>query len=222
MARYALRLLEDTLPAGMTTSAVLPARTRVIYVVDGEVTVAMGNQGSLITPNTAWHGAGPCSLTCGAHGARLWRWELVTRPLQHGDVCPGNALISTEKLVHEMNLDPRSQYLMRCDRVDFPPGGIAYTHVHQGPGIRCLLFGIFTVCVHDEQRRIQAGGAWFESGPEPVYATASNTEAAAFVRVMILPRALKGKSSIRYVKPEDQDKPKPQRYTMFLDEDIDL
>jgi quercetin dioxygenase-like cupin family protein len=222
MTRYALRLLEDKLLAGAATSAALPAGHRVIYVVDGEVTVAVGNQSSTITPNAAWHSAGPCSIACGAHGARLWRWELVSLPLQDGDVCPGEAIISTEKLVHEVVLESQNQYLMRCDRVDFPPGGMAYTHVHQGPGIRCLLFGAFTVCVHGEQRLIQAGEAWFESGPEPVYAAASAAEPAAFVRVMILPRALKGQSSIRYVKPEDQDKPKPQRYTMFLDQEIDL
>jgi hypothetical protein len=39
---------------------------------------------------------------------------------------------------------------------------------------------------------------------------------------MILPRALKGRSSIRYVRPEDQDKPKLQKYVIFLDEEINL
>jgi hypothetical protein len=39
---------------------------------------------------------------------------------------------------------------------------------------------------------------------------------------MILPRALKGKSSIRYVKAEDLGKPKSQRYQVFVDEPIDM
>jgi hypothetical protein len=39
---------------------------------------------------------------------------------------------------------------------------------------------------------------------------------------MILPRELQGKSSIRYVKPEDADKPKLQSYRIFVDEIIDL
>jgi hypothetical protein len=39
---------------------------------------------------------------------------------------------------------------------------------------------------------------------------------------MILPRELKGKSSIRYVKPEDADKPKLQIYRVFVDEFIEL
>jgi len=38
--------------------------------------------------------------------------------------------------------------------------------------------------------------------------------------VMILPRELKGKSSIRYVRPEDKAQPKTQRYQVFCDEFI--
>jgi hypothetical protein len=34
---------------------------------------------------------------------------------------------------------------------------------------------------------------------------------------MVLPAALHGKSSIRYVKPEDQARPKSQTYTVFVD-----
>ena len=43
------------------------------------------------------------------------------------------------KLAAQVVLD--GDCLMRCDRVDFPRGGIAYRHTHPGPGIRCLLFG---------------------------------------------------------------------------------
>jgi quercetin dioxygenase-like cupin family protein len=111
---------------------------------------------------------------------------------------------------------------MRCDRVDFPPGGIAYTHVHRGPGIRCLLAGNIRVEVNGKAHDIAPGGAWFEAGPDPVLAVASKTGPTAFVRVMILPRELQGKSSIRYVKPEDADKPKLQTYRMFVDEIIEL
>jgi hypothetical protein len=69
---------------------------------------------------------------------------------------------------------------------------------------------------------IRPGEAWFERGPEPVYAAASTAEPTSFVRVMILPVALVGKSSIRYVDPADQDKPKTQTYTVFVDQPIDL
>ncbi|HEY5431456.1 MAG TPA: hypothetical protein VIK04_20240 [Solirubrobacteraceae bacterium] len=45
---------------------------------------------------------------------------------------------------------------------------------------------------------------------------------AAFVRVMVLPRELLGRSSIQYVRDGDQDRPKPQRYQVFVDEPLDL
>jgi quercetin dioxygenase-like cupin family protein len=122
----------------------------------------------------------------------------------------------------EVELDPAVGWLMRCDRVDFPPGGVAYRHTHPGPGIRYLLFGSI---------RIESGGrvdeygpseAWFESGPEPVYAAASETEDSAFVRVLLLPREWEGKRTIRYVDPVDEEKPKLQRATVFLEQHIEL
>jgi quercetin dioxygenase-like cupin family protein len=106
---------------------------------------------------------------------------------------------------------------MRCDRVDFPPGGVAYTHIHPGPGIRCVLHGSI---------RIEAGGAsheygplepWFESGPEPVFAAASEAEETAFVRVLLLPAEWEGKRTIRYVDPADAERPKTQRATVYLE-----
>ena len=109
---------------------------------------------------------------------------------------------------------------MRCDRVDFPLGGVAHTHTHQGPGIRCLLRGEFRVRVGGAESLISPGEAWFERGADPVYA--SPIDLTSFVRVMILPAALKGKRSIRYVRSEDQAKPKTQTYTIFLDELIEI
>ncbi len=221
MTRYALRLVEDQLRAGATSPATLPAANRVIYVVDGEVVATAGSNVKSITTNTAWYSAGPCTIACGAHGARLWRWELVSHPVQHDGLPVGDAAASSEKLSHEVTLEPHNQYLMRCDRVDFSPGQITATHTHPGPGIRCLLFGEFTVQVHEKQTVVRPGGAWFERGPDPVFAVASDTEPAAFVRVMILPREFKGKRTIRLVRPEDQEK-RSQKYTIFLDEEIDL
>jgi quercetin dioxygenase-like cupin family protein len=110
---------------------------------------------------------------------------------------------------------------MRCDRVDFPPGGIAYTHTHQGPGIRCLLGGEIRIKVKGDEHLVRPGEAWFESGPDPVLALASEREPTAFARVMVLPAELRGKSSIRYVLPGDADKPKRQTYQIFVDDPID-
>jgi quercetin dioxygenase-like cupin family protein len=199
-------MLEDVLAAGDVVTR--PTATRVLYVVRGDLTVSADGRDVRATANQAWHGAGPCTLVA-ASEARLWRWEL-------GTAAPRDA-----KLAREVDLPP-GEYLVRCDRVDFPPGGVAYTHTHQGPGIRVLLRGRFRVEVDGRAKDIAPGEAWFERGPDPVYAEASRDESTSFVRVMILPRALLGESSIRYVRPEDQTRPKAQTYTVFVDAPISL
>jgi quercetin dioxygenase-like cupin family protein len=144
----------------------------------------------------------------------LWRWELRRH------AATSNAA-GTVKLSHEVALEP-GEHLMRGDRVDFPPGGVAYTHTHQGPGIRVLLKGRFRVETGGHVLEIAPGEAWFESGPDPVYAEAARDMPSSFIRVMVLPRALLGKSSIRYVNPEDQARPKSQSYTVFVDAPIEV
>jgi quercetin dioxygenase-like cupin family protein len=110
--------------------------------------------------------------------------------------------------------------LVRCDRVELPPGGTAYLHTHQGPGIRCLVEGRFRVQSNGLGQTVERYGAWFENGTDPVEAHAVSDTTAAFVRVMILPAALLGQSSIRYVRESDRDRPKPQRYQVFVDEPL--
>ena len=150
------------------------------------------------------------------HG--VLRWELAHDAEETSGTVEG--IESTLLLRQQIDLDDHRQSLVRCDRVDFPPGGIAYTHTHAGPGIRCLLSGALKVTVESSSRDIAPGVAWFESGPDPVLATASQNEPTAFARLMILPVALKGKSSIHYVKLEDVDRPKTQKYEVFIDEPL--
>jgi hypothetical protein len=151
------------------------------------------------------------------------RYELVAAGTPDDDgLATGDGAASTHKLSAAVDLEPGDGYLWRCDRVDIPPSGIAYTHVHQGPGIRCLLEGGFMGETGGETHTIVAGEPWFEAGPVPVLAYAPADKPGNFSRVMILPRALRGKSSISYVHEEDKDKPKRQKYTIFLDEFIEI
>ncbi|MEE8407752.1 MAG: hypothetical protein V3S32_11460 [Acidimicrobiia bacterium] len=122
----------------------------------------------------------------------------------------------------DLDLDLSKRWLVRCDRVDFPPGGIAYLHTHPGPGIRCQLFGRLTVTSAGKTETYGAMEPWFESGPVPVYAEASGTEPGAFVRVLILPVEWAGRRTIKYVKPEDVNKPRLQKASVFLEEEIRL
>ncbi len=155
--------------------------------------------------------------TAGSNGATLLRWELVPVEAPAGEAPGADSRLAA---AHAVELPDPGGYLMRLDRVDFPPGGIAYLHTHRGPGIRCLLAGEIRVEVNGAAHALKPGEAWFEAGPDPVLAHAAEREPTSFARVMILPRELKGKSSIRYVRAEDHDKPKTQRYQVFCDEFI--
>lgn len=206
-----LEFFRDQLAPGATLS--MPdACPRVLYLRSGSVTARSGAVVATLAPDSAWHGALACETVAGRTGAEVYRWELRRK---RGSTEPKSALSAP------VTLDPAATYLMRCDRVDFPPGGIAYTHTHQGPGIRCLLSGEIRVRFTGKEHRVEPGEAWFEAGPDPVLALASEREPTAFARVMILPAELRGKSSIRYVLAEDQDKPKLQTYRLFVDDLID-
>ncbi len=68
-------------------------------------------------------------------------------------------------LSRHVELDPFAEWIVRCDRIDFPLGGVAYLHTHPGPGIRYLLHG--EIEIHTEgrthgvrpRRRLVRGGA---------------------------------------------------------------
>jgi quercetin dioxygenase-like cupin family protein len=130
----------------------------------------------------------------------------------------GAARLVGHALVWEVDERPEGDWLVRCDRVDFPPGGIAYLHTHPGPGIRVLLTGRLRVETRGTSHEYGPFDSWYEAGPDPVYAVASGSEETAFVRVMLVPRALEGRRTIRYVDPADEDKPKLQRARIYLEQ----
>jgi len=217
-SNYALRLCEDALPSDGRLA--LPPRARVIYVKRGGVVVASAGRDSRVAEDQAWHGAVACSVTAGSGGATLWRWELIRGAVAAEDSHAGTKRVLLE---HAIDLDLGAEYLMRADRVDFAPGGVALPHRHRGGGIRCLVAGTLDVTVGDRPaRRITPGGAWFESGREPVLAVASKDDATSFIRVAILPREIRGRTSIIYVNPSDAERGRPRTYTVFVDEPIAL
>jgi len=217
-SNYALRLCEDTLSAHARRA--LPPLNRVLYARRGGVEVEGAGGDARVAADQAWHGATACRLTDGGGGATLWRWELIGGAVADEDVRAGTTRVLLE---HAIDLDPRAEYLMRADRVDFAPGGVALPHRHRGGGIRCLVAGTLDVTVSDAPaRRIIPGGAWFESGREPVLAVASKDDATSFIRVAILPREIRGRTSIMYVNPSDAERGRPRTYTVYVDEPIAL
>ena len=144
----------------------------------------------------------------------------VVYDVQRDEAHFGSARVDGDAIVWEVNDRPDGDWLVRCDRVDFPPGGVAYQHTHPGPGIRVLLHGRIRIDSAGESHEHAPGDWWFESGPEPVFAAASEDEDTAFVRVMLVPRELAGQRTIRYVDPADDDKPKLQRARIYLEEPL--
>jgi len=207
MAEISLRLYADVIAAGAEQSFAAGAN-RILYVAEGSAQVSAVSVACLAA-DSAWHGRDAVALRGGPNGARILRFEL------------GGAGQPAALLERPLTLDDAPK-LMRCDRVAFPPGGVAYTHTHQGPGIRCLLEGRIRIDADGASHHYAPGEAWFESGPDPVFAAGSETVPTAFLRVMVLPRAFLGRSSIRYVKPEDQDKPKRQSYRIYIDQPIEI
>jgi quercetin dioxygenase-like cupin family protein len=141
---------------------------------------------------------------------QVLHWELLGE-------APADALLAAR-----VELDRSVDWLLRVDRVDFPPGGVAYRHTHPGPGIRVLLFGSIRIESSGETHTYGPFEPWFESGPEPVFAAAAETEPSAFVRGMLLPREWEGRRTIRYVDPADDERPKLQRATVFCERPVRL
>jgi hypothetical protein len=202
-----LRLYEDVLANDAAIS--LAACPRMIYVVHGAVAAGDLSLGD----DEAFGSEQAATLTAGGAGAALWRWELSdAEPTRPG----GPGVVSREKLAARLDTMPSGPVLLRGDSVAFPPGGCAFLHRHQGPGIRCLLHGGIRIDTKGHSTSYGPGGAWFESGPEPVFAQAAEAQ-TRFVRVMILPMAYLARSSVEYLKEEDKAKPKSQTYKIYVD-----
>jgi quercetin dioxygenase-like cupin family protein len=204
---YSLRLIEDRLPAG---AAAPPSRApRVLYVVSGALL------GAAATEPVPAVGPAARAAHAGPAGAVLYRVELVRQP---PPAAGGRVLLE-----HPIDLAGGVDWLMRCDRVDFDPGGIAPPHRHRGGGIRCLLRGRLEVTVAEgAPRSVAPGDAWFESGREPVLAVSAAEAETSFIRFSIQPAAIRGQSSILYVDPADAARGRPRRYTVYVDEPIAL
>ena len=213
---FELRLVEDSLHAGAALELPADRVNRVVYVAHGSVRIGAG----AFADDSAWVGRGAARIEAGPTGAAIWRFELVpagTAPL----AAQPKAGYTRPKLSAPLKWPIADAVLFRADSVAFPPGGCAYLHTHQGPGIRCLIEGGVRIDTDGHSTSYAPGSPWFEAGPVPVFAQAAADRPSRFIRVMVLPAVLKGKSSISYVNAEDRDKPKSQSYKIFVDQPIE-
>jgi hypothetical protein len=210
-----MRLYEDVLSSAENVEFRLPPLPRFIFIVHGSAKIA----GATLNEGEAWQGEAVITVKPGSGGVTCWRWELA-RGDQGSTTANAPGMTTHEKLTAYLETMPKGELLMRGDSVAFPPGGCAYQHRHQGPGIRCLIEGGIRIDTHGRSTSLGPGGAWYESGPDAVFAQASSDKPSRFIRVMILPRELVGKSSIQYVNEEDKAKPKSQQYKIYADAPI--
>jgi len=205
-----MRLYEDSISGG-TAAVSLPALARMIFVVHGAVAI----DGTALSDGEAWSGEGACSLAAGKNGVTVWRFELAASGSSSHPI--NGVLRSQEKLAAPLATVPQGELLLRGDSVAFPPGGCAFLHKHWGPGIRCLLDGGIRIDTHGRSTSYGPGTPWYETGSDPVFAQAAMDRPSRFIRVMVLPRSLLGKSSFQFVNEEDKAKPRVQQYKIFAD-----
>jgi hypothetical protein len=216
--RPTLQLCEDVL--SNDGEMALPAHPRMIFVVHGAIAIA----DRVFHDEETFSGESAVTVKAGKNGVTLWRWEFLA-DLADGDsqgtddAAPApnaRGVVSRQKLAAPLQTLPQGALLLRGDSVAFPPGGCAYLHRHQGPGIRCLIEGGIRIDTRGHSASYGPGGAWYETGPDGVFAQAADRP-TRFIRVMILPRACLGKSSIEYLNEQDKAKPKSQSYKIFAD-----
>ena len=129
-------------------------------------------------------------------------WELL-------DAEPDDALLAAP-------VDVGPGWLMRHDRIDFPPGGIAYRHTHPGPGIRYLLLRLAPDRLRRRDPRLRAGGAMVRERPRAgARDRVRDGGDARSSASCCCPAEWAGKRTIRYVDPADEDRPKLQRPTVY-------
>ncbi len=212
-----LRLVEDVMAAHGRLQLPADGAHRICYVVHGEISV----DGTALRDDEAVCLSGAAELKAAASGATVWRYELAPANAPIAALEP-RAGVTREKLRQEIAWPVADRVLIRADSVSFPPNGCAYLHRHQGPGIRCLIDGGIRIDAIGHSASYGPGAAWFENGPDPVFAQAAADRASRFVRVMVLPADLLGRSSISYVNAEDREKPKSQVYKGYVDQVIDV
>ena len=210
-----LRLYEDVLSSAENVEFRLPPLPRFIFVVHGAAVIG----GKPIKDGEAWQGEDGVTVKPSGTGVTCWRWELA-RGDQGSTTANAPGMVTHEKLTAFLETLPKGELLMRGDSVSFPPGGCAFLHCHQGPGIRCLVEGGIRIDTHHRSTSYGPGGAWYESGPDPVFAQAAADRPSRFIRVLILPRDLMGKSSIQYINDEDKTRPKAQTHKIYADAPI--
>ena len=98
------------------------------------------------------------------------------------------------------------------------PAGRGRVPAHApGPGLRVLLHGRIRIDTQGTSHEYGPFEWWYETGPDPVFAAASETERRRSCACSSCPVEWEGKRTITYVDPADAEKPKLQRARIYLE-----
>src|SRR4051812_27809519 len=164
---FRLRIYHDHFTEGV--AAVLSPERRVIFCVAGDASVFNATREEKLAADGAWFSDTEVKVGGEQEGARLWRWELVEPDAEPGEI-HANGVKSVNAGDYEIEIDVSIKRLMRLDRVSFPLGGEALTHVHAAAGVRCLETGNLLLESLGKRYRVWPGDSWVEHGPDRVYA----------------------------------------------------
>lgn len=201
-----LAMFEDMLEGGRLA---LPAAVRGLYLRHGSVAL----NGVPLAPDSAILATGAAVLE---GTGEVWRFDVsdvavLAKPEEYARLI----------LAHPIARDAAAPFVLRMDRVDFPPEGATPKHGHAGPGIRRLLSGRLLAEVGEEAHRIDPGGAWFETGDDPVIGNAM-APGSAFIRCMVLDAALLGRPTFRAWDADEAAKPRSTTSRLFFDKLVAL
>ena len=208
-----LALFEDALAEDAPPLRLPPGpAARILYLRRGAAQVAgrgalAEDAALLVQGEAAVEGAG-----------ELWTFEVSRAPAAGGVATPAERprLVLAHALAGGGH-DLAAPFLLRLDRVDFPPSGETPRHGHSGPGLRRLLSSRLLMEVGARAHRADPGQAWFEPGDEPVVARPL-APGCAFLRAMVLdPSLLGGRSSFHAWTPEEAARPRGVSYRQYAE-----
>ena len=221
MQRLVLRLLEDRVPANGDPVYLPAIAARTLYVVEGDATVETAVGATHHAQGSAWIGDNAVAVLAGGQGARLLRWELVTPSEDDGVLRAAPQCVSVAANSASIELDAGFGWLMRCDPAS-PKAASAIPISIRGPASAIASRAASASKPRGTPIPMDRARPGSKSGSSPVLAPTSPDAETIFVRCFILPRSCKGRSSIRYVRPEDASKPKVQRYRVLGERFIEL
>ena len=211
-----MRLYEDVLPNDGALRLALPALPRMIFVVHGAATIA----DRVFADGEAWHGEEAVTLAPGSDRRHLLAVRARAARMRPTAACRAGRWCRGRSSWHRRR--PCRPAISCCAATAWrfrPAAAPSCTGIRARASAACIEGGI-RIDTHGASTSYGPGGAWYESGPEPVFAQGARDRATRFIRMMILPRALIGKSSIEYLNAEDKERPKSQSYKGFADAPI--